>query len=76
MKQYVLCKQHPNYPMLFVCGDEPRFRSLDNDSARAKQFTTPEDALAYRREMRYEVGGTDSYRVHELLPDGHLVAVE
>jgi hypothetical protein len=76
MKQYVLCKNDPNFPILFVCGDEPRFRTLDNDRARAKRFLTPEEALAYRREMRYELGGTDKYHVHELLPAGQLVPVD
>jgi hypothetical protein len=78
MTTYVLLKQHLTGRLLvtssFVCGDDPRRRSFHGDVDQAKQFATPEAALAYRNLMPRQLGGAAvDYRVHQILPDGKLV---
>jgi hypothetical protein len=76
MSKYVLCKVDPQFGVeMFVCG-HPRMPSFDRDSGRAAKFESAEEALAFRSRMDHQIGGTDKYRVHELLPDGRIIDVE
>ena len=77
MTAYVLRKQHLTgrvFMTSFVCGDDPLRRSFHSDVEQAKRFSTAAAALAYRKQMPRQLGGTaEDYRVHQLLPDGEFV---
>jgi hypothetical protein len=77
MTAYVLRKQHLTgriFMTSFVCGDDPLWRSFHSDLEQAKHFATADAALAYRKQMPRQLGGTaEEYRVHQVLPDGEFV---
>lgn len=76
-KVYVLAKQYPEMggAAVFVCGD-PRMPTFHPTAEPAFRFEEMEDALLYRKAMPHQLGGTEPYRVHELLPDGRIIDVE
>jgi hypothetical protein len=76
-KQCVLCKRDPQYNVVvFVGGGDPRTPTFDRDVTRAAKFESVDDALLCRSLMPHQLGGTEKYRVHELLPDGQIIDVE
>jgi hypothetical protein len=76
-KVYILCKQYPEVgAVTFVCGPDPRMPTFHPTPEPAARFEEMEDALLFRSLMPHQLGGTEKYRVHELLPDGRIIDVE
>jgi hypothetical protein len=74
--KYVLCKLDPQYGVaVFICGG-PMAPTFDRDVERAARFESIEDAQLLRSGLPHVLGGTDKYRVHEVLPDGSIQDVE
>jgi hypothetical protein len=73
MKQFVLGKSYPGMKgVTCICGTGPNQIRFHPDVENAIKFGTVEEALAFRQEMGHQVGGTDQYHVHEILPSGGL----
>jgi hypothetical protein len=77
MNEYVLGSPHANTGQItFVCGNDPKSTGFALDDPRpATRFDSPESALAFRARMRHQLGGTQKFQVHELLPDGRVVSL-
>jgi hypothetical protein len=61
---------------MFICGSHPKMVMFHPDVEHAARFGCIDEALAFRSLMDYQLGGTEKYRVHELLPDGRFIDVE
>jgi hypothetical protein len=71
-KRYVLGKLDPPATRVFLCGPDPVEAQLDVDPRLARQFPSPEEALAYRRQLHPPAGDPGQYRVYELTAEGTL----
>jgi hypothetical protein len=78
MSQYVLGKTYPEMggAMMFICGNHPKMPFFHSDVESATKFGSPEDALVFRYNMDHQLGGTEKYHIHELVPGGGVRDLE